>query len=190
MAPHARDPGYVYFVRRSNGVGPVKIGFSRCPDDRLTGLMRWSPYPLTVVATIRGQMALERQFHALFRDQHCHAEWFEPSAELERIMAAIAAGAFDVATLPAPLALHAGRVCRKWPPLRKARLHAERAMHRLRRQGVLIPAHLAPRVHWYGVPDDEVAQVVGLMQAFIAQFPASMTTAGGVRAAKTKAGAA
>lgn len=93
-APH------VYFVRRADGAGPVKIGCTGNPTVRLNGLMCWSPYPLVMVATTPGDETLERRFHAHFKVQHSHGEWFHPSAELNRVMAAIAAGAFDISALP------------------------------------------------------------------------------------------
>lgn len=93
-------PSYVYFIRRADGEGPVKIGCSGRPESRLDTLMCWAPYPLKVATTIPGDEDLERRFHAHFKAQHSHREWFHPSAELDAVIAAVSAGEFDLASLP------------------------------------------------------------------------------------------
>lgn len=110
----------VYFIRRADGIGPVKIGCSRDPGARLRGLMTWSPYPLAVTARLIGDYELERRFHALFRAQHSHHEWFRPSAALNRVIADICAGRFDTASLPAPQRL--ARQLQSVSPIRREAL--------------------------------------------------------------------
>jgi hypothetical protein len=98
-------PAYVYFVRRADGEGPVKIGCSSHPEVRLTQLMCWAPYPLAIAATLPGNEELEYRFHARFRHLRSHREWFHPAPELDAVIAAIQAGTFDIATLPRPARL-------------------------------------------------------------------------------------
>jgi hypothetical protein len=81
------DPS-VYFVRRADGEGPVKIGCSQSPLTRLAQLTYWAPYPLVLVASVPGDEQLERRFHAKFAADHSHSEWFQPSQELSRVVAA------------------------------------------------------------------------------------------------------
>lgn len=90
----------IYFIRAKGGFGPVKIGHSSFPPARLDALMTWAPYPLEIVATVRGGYQEERRFHSRFADTHSHREWFHPSPDLERTIEQIQLGLFDVNTLP------------------------------------------------------------------------------------------
>lgn len=108
----ARAPTYVYFIRPVGQVGPVKIGVSRMPTDRLYALAGWSPVPLEIIATIRGNGSTERQFHALFMDLSTHREWFRADPRIDAVCEAINAGTFDLESLPAPKTLPCGK--RKW----------------------------------------------------------------------------
>lgn len=107
-----RPPGdcFVYFVRREDGEGPVKIGCSSYPPERLQSLMTFSPYRLRIWATIPGDERLERRFHAKFEPQLSHGEWFLPSAELDAVIASVAVGEFDIAGLPEARVIRRGRV--------------------------------------------------------------------------------
>lgn len=90
----------VYFIRPIGAEGPVKIGVSVTPWLRLEEMMRWSPLPLEIVATIKGGHDVEVQFHAKFKRLHSHKEWFRADPELSTTIAAIQAGVFDIASLP------------------------------------------------------------------------------------------
>lgn len=103
---------WVYFIRPVGQDGPVKIGWSRLPEDRLRALMVRSPFPLEIVARIEGDLRTEGGFHALFRDQHSHGEWFHASDELTNVIGQIAAGEFSCDGLPAPRRLYIV----KWTP--------------------------------------------------------------------------
>lgn len=98
-------PAYVYFARQVGGIGPVKIGCTGLPQSRLENLMQWAPYPLEIAATIPGNEALEWRFHARFIEQHSHKEWFHPSKALDEVIRQVAAGTFDVNTLPSAIRL-------------------------------------------------------------------------------------
>lgn len=99
-ALRAPRPRFVYFVRRADGEGPVKIGCSEYPETRVTTLAVWSPYPLAIVATLPGDEALERQFHTLFIEHWSHREWFHGVPAIEQAIREINAGTFDLSALP------------------------------------------------------------------------------------------
>lgn len=73
---------YVYFMRAKFPDSPIKIGHSWMPEQRLMALTIWSPYPLEIILTIPGDIALERNIHNCFADCHSHCEWFKPSPRL------------------------------------------------------------------------------------------------------------
>jgi hypothetical protein len=138
--PAVRElPPWVYFLRRADGVGPVKIGCSQRPEDRLSNFMQWSPYPLQIVARLLGDESLERRFHAQFSGQHSHREWFHPSPELIRVIDELRAGNFDTAALPPAKALSSYRPRAPWTPeQRQGAVYSHRLNH-LRIRGVLAP---------------------------------------------------
>lgn len=76
----------VYFIGVVGG-GPVKIGFASHPDRyeadsvtlRMQSLMSWSPYPLEIIARMRGGPVIEAWFHHRFRAHRMHGEWFRPA---------------------------------------------------------------------------------------------------------------
>jgi hypothetical protein len=139
----------VYFIRRADGEGPVKIGYSWSPPERLKTLMTWAPYPLEVVATIEGGHLLERRFHNLFRDDHSHREWFRPSARLDAVIAEVAAGVFDIETLPPPKMVGSlVRTC--WSEETKLAVRVAHDVDRLRRAGV----HTDIRFHRWTQKED------------------------------------
>lgn len=120
----------VYFIRPVGMDGPVKIGFGHAPKERCGVLETWSPFPLEVAAQIKGGGQLERRFHALFKDQHSHREWFEWSAELEAVIQAVRAGTFDVEALPPPSKIAARGNTR---PRTEGERYANSVLHRVRR---------------------------------------------------------
>ena len=83
---------FVYFIRQVGGIGPIKIGYSARPKERLSKLQDWSPVPLEVVLTIPGDHKLERNIHECFADLHSHKEWFRAEHRLVRAIAAMADG--------------------------------------------------------------------------------------------------
>jgi hypothetical protein len=76
----------VYFIRPIGQDGPIKIGSSRWPEDRLATYMRWSPYPLEIVVSVPGTMKTEMAIHRCFATARSHEEWFRP---IPRLLAAI-----------------------------------------------------------------------------------------------------
>lgn len=103
----------IYFIKPVGMEGPIKIGTSCSPEKRRSALANWSPFPLEIIAEIRGDNVMERRFHARF--MHCHErrEWFTATPELLATIEAINAGTFDQGSLPPPRALRAGLPRRK-----------------------------------------------------------------------------
>lgn len=73
---------YVYFIKPIGKAGPVKIGTSWKPFDRLAQIMMSSPVPLEVELVIDGGEELERNIQDCFADCHSHSEWFFPHERL------------------------------------------------------------------------------------------------------------
>jgi len=134
-------PTFVYFARRADGEGPVKIGCSYWPTHRLMGLMCWSPYRLDIVATVPGDENLERRFHAHFEHLWSHGEWFRPAPELTLALAELATGVFDLTKLPEKgrPAGHSQRKRRQWTESQRAKTALS---HITRMTGHDVPAEL------------------------------------------------
>lgn len=72
----------VYFVRRVGGVGPLKVGHSVRPIDRLLRIQEWSPHELELVTTLPGGAAEEREIHGAFSAARIRREWFKATSGL------------------------------------------------------------------------------------------------------------
>jgi hypothetical protein len=83
------DQPYVYFVKPIGADGPIKIGHSTVPQERLMALSVWSPWPLELVGTFPGGSSEERALHQAFADLHTHREWFRTSPRLREVIAKI-----------------------------------------------------------------------------------------------------
>ncbi|MFS0736959.1 GIY-YIG nuclease family protein [Sphingomonas sp. 1P06PA] len=92
---YARDRDrtrYVYFIKPVGMDGPIKIGCSDQPENRLRSIMNWSPFPLEIVATTPGGFDLERALHGHFQNHFLRNEWFRPTPELRALIVKLAAG--------------------------------------------------------------------------------------------------
>lgn len=130
---------FVYFIRRADGEGPIKIGCSHSPEVRLSALMQWAPYPLAILATIPGDERLEWAFHAHFQELHSHREWFHVTPALEAVVEAVKAGTFDVAALPPPRRIDGRRLGNGWSEETRRGAGWRRRLYHLERRGVSIP---------------------------------------------------
>lgn len=75
---------WIYFVQAEHG-GPIKIGQSNDPIQRLKQLQTSSPYPLVLRRVVNGAPEMEHRLHALFKDHRLNGEWFmavRPLAEM------------------------------------------------------------------------------------------------------------
>jgi hypothetical protein len=75
------DDVFVYFIADDAG-GPVKIGQSKAPIERLTALQTSYPYRLRLLAQASGAQLQEVQLHARFAHLRLLGEWFRPDPEL------------------------------------------------------------------------------------------------------------
>lgn len=76
----------VYFMRPIGMAGPVKVGCSVMPKDRLKALDIWSPFPLEIIASAPGSHCNERAVHWHLRDDRLHGEWFRWSERLSALV--------------------------------------------------------------------------------------------------------
>lgn len=83
---------HIYFIRPVGQKGPVKIGCSESPDERLHALMTGSPTILEIVATVPGDRALEQGIHHAFASSRSHGEWFHPSVRMSELIRQITLG--------------------------------------------------------------------------------------------------
>lgn len=83
---------FVYFIKPIGMAGPVKIGCSFMPGDRLLNLSAWSPFPLEIAVTIPGNVALESNLHDCLFDLHSHREWFHESPRITDLIEKLRSG--------------------------------------------------------------------------------------------------
>ena len=81
----------VYVMRRADGVGPVKIGCTKYPVQRLAQQQLWSPEPLEIIGTAPGGFKDEGRLHREFAEYRLHGEWFEASCQVLALVAKICA---------------------------------------------------------------------------------------------------
>lgn len=136
---------FVYFVRRADGTGPVKIGLTGNIQSRLWRLRTIEKADLCCLATFPGCNETEGRFHALFYNAHIGGEWFTWTNEIARVVAEINAGTFDATTLPERRPLPTGRGkhrVRRKPPTVKVKCAGP---HLIRREDdgstTVIPLH-------------------------------------------------
>lgn len=136
-----KENGYVYFIKPVGMYGPIKIGWSETPLERLKGLMAWSPFELELLATAPGPLRLEYKVHSRFARSHRRSEWFEPDTDLIVGISALRAGksldeAFDFSQLQGSIRKRVRRDL-WWTPEKRLRVSYEsrirHALARLRR---------------------------------------------------------
>lgn len=177
MSVNRTFPPFVYFVRQIDAAGPVKIGCSQRPEDRLNSFMAWAPYPLRIAAKIPGDEKLERRFHARFAHLHSHREWFRAAPELEATIEAIRLGVFDVDALPAPRALTGRKNGNGWTEnARRSACWTHRLRH-LEARGVTVPAEVKYSARrwnagpWHPEYDPHNPMDAQIVEAFLAEHP-------------------
>lgn len=83
----------IYFLRQVGERGPVKIGCSINPPNRLECFNALSPVPLEILAVTPGSHEIERRLHKMFASSRSHGEWFNATDQLEALIRAVATGA-------------------------------------------------------------------------------------------------
>lgn len=86
---------YIYFIKPVGLDGPIKIGCSGIPEDRLVSLAAWSPFPLEVIGKTPGTLKDEGFLHRCFSEYHSHHEWFYFTPALGEIITKILASSID-----------------------------------------------------------------------------------------------
>lgn len=76
----------MYFIQGVDG-GPIKIGVSLDPEERLRSLQTASPVRLRIIGLVRGGPSVEGAFHDRLARHRLHGEWFVDAPE---VLAAIA----------------------------------------------------------------------------------------------------
>jgi hypothetical protein len=71
----------IYFVR-SGHAGPIKIGCSCNPDERIKSLCTATSWPIERMALMEGGPFLERQLHKRFAHLRIRGEWYDPGPDL------------------------------------------------------------------------------------------------------------
>lgn len=71
--------GFVYFVVACSR---IKIGHAVNVVARVRELQIGCPFPLTLIGTLPGTVALERHWHRAFEADLAHGEWFHATPEL------------------------------------------------------------------------------------------------------------
>lgn len=146
---------YVYFLRPVGAEGPVKIGCSVAPYDRLTSYQKFAPVPLEMVALIKGGLDLERRFHAAFADHHSHHEWFLEAPAITAAIQAVNAGAFDPDALPPGRTVIKRAYC---TPEGLAASRVTRAINRAEARGISVPANVKAATFTYRDSPAEMAR--------------------------------
>lgn len=72
---------YLYVIQAEDG-GPVKIGVSRNPANRLSQLQSAHHKPLRIVDSFEGSYATEKRIHERLSEKRLSGEWFEDCPEL------------------------------------------------------------------------------------------------------------
>jgi hypothetical protein len=67
----------IYFIQRGED-GPIKVGTSTDPVERLRSLQTSNAEPLTLLGFMPGGSLEERAIHALLEDGRLEGEWFSP----------------------------------------------------------------------------------------------------------------
>lgn len=77
---HINRPTHVYFVQVNDG--PIKIGCTSLPLERIQRLQNWSPYAMVVLLWVPGDRDLEQATHRKFGHLRLQGEWFSPGEDL------------------------------------------------------------------------------------------------------------
>jgi hypothetical protein len=76
---------YVYFIQEKAG-GPIKIGFSKDPQKRLSEIQTGYPRELMILAIMPGGRVQEREIHRRFGMNRMFGEWFKDDEKLMKFV--------------------------------------------------------------------------------------------------------
>ena len=75
------DNGFIYFVQQGDD-GPVKIGWSYDPKNRIDQLQTANPAKLCLLGSYPGSEGDERELHKSLSKHRVRGEWFKPCDEV------------------------------------------------------------------------------------------------------------
>jgi hypothetical protein len=78
----------IYFIRDSV-TGNIKLGHSKSPGKRLSGLQTSTAHALILLAVIDGGPDEERRLHRDFAAERLRGEWFRPDGRLGEYVASL-----------------------------------------------------------------------------------------------------
>lgn len=101
----------IYFAQMGGSDGPIKIGLSSRPKDRIKDMSTASPYPITLLAVMKGNMFDEARIHEEFASLRLRGEWFRFEGALLALLTAPDAiradpGGHIVLPPPPPFVVH------------------------------------------------------------------------------------
>lgn len=78
----------IYFAQDTTSKA-IKIGYSKDPKKRRSGLQTASPNPLELLGVVHGGLEHERAYHKKFKEERIHGEWFHGTIlpEVQEIIA-------------------------------------------------------------------------------------------------------
>ena len=82
----------IYFIQSGGYLGPIKIGLSSNPVQRVHDLQVGNPEELTLLAVMVGEESEEARLHARFSKHHIRGEWFKPSDSIWSLIDRLNAG--------------------------------------------------------------------------------------------------
>jgi hypothetical protein len=179
-----RQGSHVYFLKPVGMDGPVKIGCSTAPWDRMVSYAKWAPWPLELVAMIRGGLDLEGRLHAKFAHLQQHQEWFRADPIITATAAAINDGTLDIEALPAPK-----RITQKanWTPEAREDMSLSHRLNTLRRQGFDVPSEVHEALHRYRLSPEERSRRRAIVRTFVVAKEAEFKEAWAKRQTSTAA---
>ena len=121
---------FVYFIRQIGTQGPVKIGHSRVPQERLLHVALWSPVDLELWLTTPGSRKDEYNLHCALIETHRRQEWFSYSPALQAIYDQVSSGVRLADAIPEHSGLHPTHHAAS--NMNRRRTAAEREIHSVR----------------------------------------------------------
>ena len=168
---------YVYFIKPIGFDGPIKIGCSHMPIQRLLSIATWSPFPLEIIHQMPGGVRLEGNLHECFFDLHSHREWFHAKPRLLDFLRKLKAGvpveqAIDLTDRRGSIRMAA--IKRRFTPEMLLRLRLSSAVARIEnRKQIVSPDDVRAIINrWRQMSEDRCLVLddadVAVLQAYVA----------------------